>query len=59
MGCTTPQYIEGLHDCEECDTKDPATSWCLDCDFTMCTIAARFHTRNRASFDHKVVSLEQ
>lgn len=59
MGNTTPQDVEGLHNCEECDGKHPATSWCLDCDYDMCTDAASFHTRNKASRDHKVVSLEQ
>ena len=59
MGNTTPQYVEGLHNCEACDVKHPATSWCLDCDYDMCTTATRFHTRSKASCDHKVVSLEQ
>ena len=59
IGNTTPQDVEGLHNCEECETKHPATSWCLDCDYDMCKTAARFHTRNKASRDHKVVSLEQ
>ena len=59
MGNTTPQDIEGFHDCEACDVKHPATSWCLDCDYDMCATATRFHSRNKASRDHKVVSLEQ
>ena len=59
MGCTTPQYVEGLHNCEACDVKHPATSWCLDCDYDMCTTATRLHPRSKASCAHKVVSLEQ
>ena len=59
MVCTTTQEVEGLQNCEACDVKHPATSWCLDCDYDMCTTATRFHTRSKASCDHKVVSLEQ
>ena len=59
IGKTTPQQTEGVYNCEACDTKHPATSWCLDCDDDMCSLAARFHSRNKASFGHKVVSLEE
>ena len=59
MGNTTPQYVEGLHNCEAFDVKHPATSWCLDCDYDLCTTATCFHTRSKASCDHKFVSLEQ
>ena len=59
MGNTTPQYVEGLHNCEAFDVKYLATSWCLDCDYDLCRTATRFHTRSKASCDHKFVSLEQ
>ena len=50
------------------DIKDTsvqsALNWpkqcCLDCkENTMCKTAAQFHTRNKASRDHQVVSLEE
>ena len=59
MVCTTTQEVEGLQNCEACDVKHPATSWCLDCDYDMCTTATRLHPRSKASCAHKVVSLEQ
>ena len=52
------QEVEGLYTCEACDDKHPAIFFCLDCREDMCKDAARFHTRNKASCDHKVVSLE-
>ena len=55
---TQHQEGEGFHTCEACDDKHPATFFCLDCKEDMCKDAARFHTRNKASCDHKVVSLE-
>ena len=51
------QDVEGLYTCEACDDKHPATFFCLDCKEDMCKDAARFHTRNKASHDHKVISL--
>ena len=59
LGNTTPQDVKGLHNCEACDVKHPAISWCLDCDYDMYKTATRFHTRSKASCAHKVVSLEQ
>lgn len=56
---TTPKQTEGVYNCEARDTKHPATSWCLDCDDDMYSLTARFHSRNKASFDHKIVSLEE
>lgn len=56
---TTPKQTEGVYNCETCDTKHPATSWCLDCDDDMYSLTARFHSRNKTSFDHKIVSLEE
>lgn len=41
IGKTTPQQTEGVYHCEACDTKHPATSWCLDCDDDICSLAAR------------------
>ena len=49
----------GSHNCEVCDEKHPATFFCLDCKENMCKTAAQFHTRNKASRDHKVVSLKE
>ena len=56
----TPHYEEGerLYTCEACSDEHPATSFCLNCQEDMCNLAAGFHTRNKASCDHKVVSLE-
>lgn len=59
IGKTTPKQTERVYNCEACDTKHSATSWCLDCDDDMCSLTARFHSRNKASFGHKVVSLEE
>ena len=49
----------GLHDCEACDENHPANFRCLDCKENMCKTAAQFHTRNKASRDHRVVTLEE
>ena len=49
----------GSHDCEACGEKHPANFCCLDCKENMCKTAAQFHTRNKASRDHQVVSLEE
>ena len=49
----------GSHDCEACGEKHPANFCCLDCKENMCKTAAQFHTRNTASRDHQVVSLEE
>ena len=56
----TTQHEEGesSYTCEACEDKHPATSFCLNCKEDMCKDAARFHTRNKASRDHKVISLE-
>ena len=51
------QEVEGLYTCEACDDKHRANFFCLDCKEDMCKDAARFHTRNKASHDHKVISL--
>lgn len=59
---TTPQHKEdeGPRTCETCDDKKhPATSYCLDCKEDMCEDAAHWHGRNKASRDHRVVSLEE
>ena len=46
--------------CSFCDDdKHPATSHCLDCKEDMCADAVRWHYRNKASGDHRIVSLEQ
>ena len=50
---------KGSHECEACDKKHPANFCCLDCKENMCKTAAQFHTRNKASRDHRVVSLEE
>ena len=47
------------HDCEACSEKHPAIFCCLDCKENMCKTAAQFHTRNKASRGHQVVSLEE
>ena len=49
----------GSHECEACDEKHPANFCCLDCKENMCKTAAQFHTRNKTSRDHKVVSLKE
>ena len=49
----------GSHDCEACGEKHPANFCCLDCKENMCKTAAQFHTRNKASRDHRVVSREE
>ena len=49
----------GSHDCEACGEKHPANFCCLDCKENMCKTAAQIHTRNKASRDHQVVSLEE
>ena len=51
---------EGSPICETCDDEQhPATSCCLDCKENMCKDAARWHVRQRATRDHRVVSLEE
>ena len=45
--------------CESCDKKHPAIFYCLDCKEKMCKTAVQFHTRNKASSDHRIVSLEE
>ncbi|XP_068739685.1 tripartite motif-containing protein 3-like [Montipora capricornis] len=53
---------EGSPTCETCDDDDdehPATSCCLNCKEKMCKDASRWHVRQRASRDHRVVSLEE
>ena len=56
----TPHHEEGerLYTCEACSVKHPATSFCLNCQEDMCNLARGFHSRSKASCDHKVVSLE-
>ena len=52
---------KGLPICEVCaldDRRHSANSYCLDCDEDMCRDAARFHSRNKTSCDHRIVSLE-
>ena len=49
----------GSHECEACDEKHPATFCCLDCKENMCKTAAQFHTRNKASRDHQVVTFKE
>ena len=44
---------------EACDEKHSANFCCLDCKENMCKTAAQFHTRNKASREHRVVSLEE
>ena len=51
--------VTGLQDCEACDEKHPANFRCLDCKENMCKTAAQFHTRNKTSRDHQVVTLEE
>ena len=46
--------------CEVCDDeKHPATSCCLDCREDMCKDVARWHTRQKATREHRVVSLKE
>ena len=52
-------HLLGSHECEACDAKHPANYCCLDCKENMCKTAAQFHTRNKASRDHQVFSLEE
>ena len=49
----------GSYECEACDEKHPSTFCCLDCRENMCKTAAQFHTRSKASRDHRVFSLEE
>ena len=51
--------VTGLQDCEACGEKHPANFRCLDCKENMCKTAAQFHTRNKTSRDHQVVTLEE
>ena len=58
----SPQHTKdgGSHSCDACEGEQhPATSCCLDCKENMCENAAGFHTRNRTSRNHRVVSLEE
>ena len=57
---SVPQHEgdEGLPICEFCENEHPANSYRLDCEEDMWKIAARFHTRNKTSRDHRIVSLE-
>ena len=49
-----------LRVCEVCDDeKHPATSCCLDCREDMCKDVARWHTRQKATREHRVVSLKE
>ena len=51
---------EGSPVCEICDHEQhPATSCCLDWKENMCKDLARFHTRQKATRDHRVFSLEE
>ena len=57
---TTADGNADLRLCEVCDDeKHPATSCCLDCKEDMCKDVARWHTRQKATRDHRVVSLEK
>ena len=57
---TTTDGNADLRPCQVCDDKKhPATSCCLDCKVDMCKDAARWHTRQKATCDHRVVSLEK
>ena len=49
----------GTHECEACDEKHPAAFFCLDCKENMCKTAAQFHTRNKASRAHRVVTFKE
>ena len=49
----------GSHECETCPEKHPAMFICLDCKENMCKIAAQFHTRNKASHYHRVVTFKE
>lgn len=52
---------EDLPICDVCasdNQRHPANSYCLDCNEDMCSDAARFHTRNKTSCGHRIVSLE-
>ena len=59
MASNGPIGSTGLLDCEACDEKHPANFCCLYCKKKMCKTAAQFHTRNKASCEHLVVSLEE
>ena len=58
---TAKEYIgsTGLLDCEACDEKHPANFSCFDYKENMCKTAAEFHTHNKASRDHRVLTLEE
>ena len=49
----------GLRDCEAYDENHAANFRYLDCKENMCKTAAQFHTHNKASRDHRVVTLEE
>ena len=46
--------------CDTCsDEGHPATSCCLECKENMCELVAQFHTRQKISRDHRVVSIAE
>ena len=46
--------------CDTCsDEGHPATSCCLECKENMCELVAQFHTRQKISRDHRVVSITE
>ena len=46
--------------CDTCsDEGHPATSCCLECKENMCELVALFHTRQKISRDHRVVSIAE
>lgn len=54
------EQTEGSRMCETCEEEQhPASSCCLDCKEDMCGDAARFHSRQKATRDHHVVSLKE
>ena len=63
LSIIAPQHEgdEGLPICDVCaldNLRHSANSYCLNCDEDMCRDAARFHSRNKTSRDHRIVSLE-
>ena len=50
---------KGLRVCEPCDGIHSASSCCLECKEDMCDNAARLHARQKATRDHRVVSLKE
>ena len=51
--------VQRFLDSEACDEKHPANFSCFDFKENMCKTAAEFHTHNKASCDHWVVTLEE